>query len=87
MARPLRIEFPGAVYHLTARGNARQDIYLDDTDRCTFLDLLDDVFDFLTILAAPPRPFQIAPETRGFLRDQYGSVSASQLLNISSTLL
>ena len=40
MARPLRIEFPGAVYHLTARGNARQDIYLDDTDRCTFLDLL-----------------------------------------------
>ncbi len=40
MARPLRIEFPGAVYHLTARGNARQDLSLDDTDRCTFLDLL-----------------------------------------------
>ena len=27
MARPLRIEFPGAVYHVTARGNARQNIY------------------------------------------------------------
>ena len=41
MARPLRIEFPGAVYHLTARGNARQDIYLDDTDRWSFLELLE----------------------------------------------
>jgi putative transposase len=41
MARPLRLQFPGAVYHLTARGNARQDIYLDDTDRHAFLRLLD----------------------------------------------
>lgn len=40
MARPLRLQFPGAVYHLTARGNARQDIYLDDTDRYAFLCLL-----------------------------------------------
>ena len=41
MARPLRIEFLGAVYHLTARGNARQNIYLHDTDRSTFLDFLE----------------------------------------------
>ena len=27
MARPLRIEFPGAVYHVTSRGNARADIF------------------------------------------------------------
>lgn len=40
MARPLRIEFPGALYHLTARGNARQDIFLTDGDRALFLDLL-----------------------------------------------
>ena len=40
MARPLRIEFPGALYHLTARGNARQAIFLDDGDRRGFLDLL-----------------------------------------------
>ena len=37
MARPLRIEFPGAVYHVTARGNARRKIYRDDEDRETFL--------------------------------------------------
>ena len=40
MARPLRLEFGGAVYHLTARGNARQDIFLDDQDRSAFLNLL-----------------------------------------------
>lgn len=40
MARPLRLEFPGALYHLTARGNARARIYLDDQDRLGFLELL-----------------------------------------------
>jgi REP element-mobilizing transposase RayT len=40
MARPLRIEFPGAVYHVTSIGNARQDIFIDDEDRGSFLDLL-----------------------------------------------
>ena len=40
MARPLRIEFPGAIYHLTARGNARQSIFLDDEDRQRFLNTL-----------------------------------------------
>jgi len=40
MSRPLRIEFEGAVYHVTSRGNARQNIYEDDTDRHRFLELL-----------------------------------------------
>lgn len=40
MARPLRIEFPGAVYHVTSRGNARQSIFIDDEDRGRFLDVL-----------------------------------------------
>ncbi len=30
MARPLRLEYLGALYYLTARGNAQQDIYLTD---------------------------------------------------------
>lgn len=37
MSRPLRIEFPGAIYHVTSRGNARRKIYLDDADREGFL--------------------------------------------------
>ena len=33
MARPLRIEFPGAVYHVTSRGDRREDLFVDDEDR------------------------------------------------------
>ncbi len=40
MARQLRLEYEGALYHVTARGNGRQAIYLDDLDRRCFLDLL-----------------------------------------------
>ncbi len=40
MARPLRIEFAGALYHVTARGNAQADIFSDDADRQQLLDLL-----------------------------------------------
>ncbi|MBX3305064.1 MAG: transposase [Nitrospira sp.] len=43
MARPLRIEFPGAIYHVTARGNARQAIVCDDEDRAVFLVCLGEV--------------------------------------------
>jgi putative transposase len=42
MARPLRLEYPGALYHLTSRGNAKQDIFVDDADRRIFLRLLGD---------------------------------------------
>jgi putative transposase len=40
MARHLRIEYPGAVYHVISRGNARENIYLDDTDRQAFLKIV-----------------------------------------------
>jgi putative transposase len=40
MTRPLRIEYPGAVYHVTSRGNARNKIFSDDQDREIFLSIL-----------------------------------------------
>lgn len=40
MARPLRIEYAGALCHITARGNAQQNIYFSDDDRKYFLDEL-----------------------------------------------
>jgi REP element-mobilizing transposase RayT len=43
MARPLRLELPGAVYHVTSRGNARQAIFLDKDDRESFLEILSSV--------------------------------------------
>src|SRR5260221_2993059 len=43
MARPLRIEYPGAVYHLTSRGNERKAIFRADADREAFLAFLGKV--------------------------------------------
>ena len=43
MARPLRIEYGGALYLITARGNARGDIYSDNKDRTLFLALLRNI--------------------------------------------
>lgn len=43
MSRPLRIEFPGALYHVTSRGNRREPIYLDKADRIGFLQVLSNV--------------------------------------------
>jgi REP element-mobilizing transposase RayT len=40
MARPLRIEYPGAWYHVTSRGNERGEIFQDDKDRNRFLEAL-----------------------------------------------
>ena len=43
MVRPLRIEYEGAVYHVTSRGNAGTEISLDDGDRVRFLEVLGTV--------------------------------------------
>jgi REP element-mobilizing transposase RayT len=40
MARPLRLEHPGAIWHVTTRGNERRAIVRSDTDRRIFIDLL-----------------------------------------------
>jgi len=41
MARPLRIEFPGALYHVIARGNERRAVFRDDADREFYLRRLE----------------------------------------------
>ena len=43
MSRPLRIEYAGALYHVTSRGDGQKDIYLDDKDRRDFLSVLTGV--------------------------------------------
>ena len=37
MPRQLRIEYPGAIYHIMSRGDRKKDIYVDDVDRQDFL--------------------------------------------------
>jgi len=56
MAKPLRIEFSGALYHVTSRGDRREAIYEDDEDRGTFLSILKEVverFNWLCHAATP----------------------------------
>ncbi|MBM4263340.1 MAG: transposase [Deltaproteobacteria bacterium] len=43
MARPLRIEYPGAYYHVINRGRSRRDIFLEDKGWQSFLDLLGEI--------------------------------------------
>ncbi len=45
MARPLRLEFSGALYHVTSRGDRQEDIFLCDEDRQDWLDVLETVCD------------------------------------------
>jgi REP element-mobilizing transposase RayT len=43
MSRPLRIELAGGLYHVTSRGDGREDIYLSDADRLAWLDVFGQV--------------------------------------------
>ena len=45
MARPWRIEYEGAYYHVFSRGNEGRDIFYDNKDRRIFLDTLGEVSD------------------------------------------
>jgi len=49
MTRPLRIQYPGAVYHVTCRGNERREIYQDDPDRLQFLEILAQTQEIYTL--------------------------------------
>jgi putative transposase len=50
MARPARICFPGALYHVIARGNARECVVRDDEDRSAFLEIVARVVDRYALL-------------------------------------
>ena len=50
VGRPIRIEFKGALYHITSRGNERREIFLDEKDRAKFLSILADYHDRYAIL-------------------------------------
>lgn len=43
MSRPLRLEFSGALFHVTSRGNEKKTIFVDDADFKIFLSLLAEV--------------------------------------------
>ena len=42
MARKLRVQYPGAIYHVMNRGDRREAIFLSDKDRALFIETLDE---------------------------------------------
>jgi hypothetical protein len=60
MSRPLRIEFPGAFYHVTSRGDRREPIYRDEVDRGVQLGILAQAMDRFD--ASPQRCLHVGPQ-------------------------
>lgn len=85
MARPLRIEHPGAWYHVTARGNDRQKIFCDDRDRGHFIESLAEAVErFLLVLHAyvlMDNHYHLMVET-----PQAGIARAMHWLNVSHSV-
>ncbi|MFC1787915.1 transposase [Patescibacteria group bacterium] len=50
MARPLRVEYPNALYHVISRGNGYQNIFKDEKDHWKFLDWLKDAVELHNII-------------------------------------
>ena len=74
MARPLRIEYENAFYHVTCRGNDRRNIYSSDADRSAFLELLGRSADIyqteILVYVLMSNHFHLMVKTpRGNLRD------------------
>jgi REP element-mobilizing transposase RayT len=67
MARPLRIQYPGAFYHVACRGNARKRIFFDDGDRSRFLTFLTESLDTYQVVlhayALMPNHFHLLVQT------------------------
>jgi putative transposase len=82
MARPIRVEFENAVYHVTARGNERRDIYRDVRDRQRFLETLEEAVErFGVVIHADclmPNDYHVLLQTpRASLSDTAGSLQTT----------
>ncbi len=73
MARPLRIEFPGAIYHITSRGNAKQNIFFDE----------EDFNDFLVILCQITKRYQFVLHSYCLMRNHYHLLIETSEANLS----
>ena len=75
MSRPLRIEYNNAVYHITARGNERKNIFLDDEDFKKFLCYIGVVYERYRIIVCRLKQIRI------FLGNSISEVAVSKLFS------
>ena len=85
MARPLRIEFPGAVYHVTSRGDRREPIVLGDEDCEDLLGVLQTTNQWGQVLPFAPTSHKLLcnPTQRSFRIWRDPCASSSQALCIT----
>ena len=76
MARPLRITYPGALYHVTTRGNERKPIFRDCRDRQCFLDRV----------AAVASRYRLVLHAYVLMRNHYHLLVATPEGNLSAAL-
>jgi hypothetical protein len=70
VARKLRLQYAGAIYHVMNRGDRREAIFLDDKDRHTFLETLAEAF------RSPGRPGSDSDASPGVRRLQWAQGGA-----------
>ena len=76
MARPLRIEYPGAFYHIIQRGNERKDIFISPQDRTKF-------YDYLSILHTR---YKVSIHTYCLMDNHYHLILETKQPNLSNAI-
>ena len=76
MARPLRIEYPGAFYHIIQRGNERKNIFVSDQDRSRF-------YDYLAVLHTR---YKVNIHTYCIMNNHYHLILETEDANLSSAM-
>ncbi|MGH7299838.1 MAG: REP-associated tyrosine transposase [Candidatus Rokuibacteriota bacterium] len=76
MARPLRLQFPGGIYHVTARGNDRRPIFEDD----------DDCARFLVVLAATVARYRVVCHAYCLMGNHYHLLLQTLEANLSAAM-
>jgi putative transposase len=76
MSRPLRLQFPGGIYHITARGNDRRPLFEDD----------DDCARFLVVLAATVARYHVLCHAYCLMGNHYHLLLQTPEANLSATM-
>ncbi len=76
MGRPLRLQFPGAVYHVTARGNRRTNIFVDERDHDVWLGMLEEA----------TKRFRIVVHGYCLMGNHYHMMVETPLANLSAAM-
>jgi hypothetical protein len=87
--RPLRIEYPGAVYHVTSRGSEKKAIFKDDQDRENFLNTLQHSggYTYVCLENSGKKTWVAVPETKVKVGQMVTCQPGGEMKNFTSKTL